>query len=78
MNEKVEIYLIRIIYVALAALALILFFIIIPRDLDSTRQARDWAKTHGCEYIGSPRDLTSVKFFNCSGVVQLRKFDGNP
>lgn len=78
MTEKIETYLIRIMCVALAVLALILFFIIIPRDLDSTRQARDWADAHGCEYIGSPRDLTSVKFFNCSGVIQLRKFDGKP
>ncbi|CAB4125552.1 hypothetical protein UFOVP181_9 [uncultured Caudovirales phage] len=53
------------------ALLVILFVIIIGLDVNRTSTAMDIAKSNGCEYIGSARDLTQVKFFDCNGKIEM-------
>ena len=53
------------------ALLVILFVIVLGLDVDRTSTAIDIAKSNGCEYIGSARDLNSVKFFDCNGKIEM-------
>lgn len=44
---------------------------LIPRDIERTSRAQEIAKEMGCEYIGSARDLGSVKFLDCNGEIKI-------
>lgn len=45
-------------------------FYALPRDIERTDRAKEIAQSMGCEYIGSARDLSSVKFLDCNGEVK--------
>ena len=44
---------------------------LIPRDIERTSKAEAIAKEMGCEYLGSARDLNSVKFLDCNGEIKI-------
>ena len=44
---------------------------LIPRDIERTSKAKAIADEMGCEYIGSARDLNSVKFLDCNGEIKV-------
>lgn len=43
----------------------------IPRDIERTEKGKAIAEQMGCDYIGSARDLNSVKFLDCNGEVKV-------
>jgi len=49
-------------------------FTLIGGYLDYTRKdtRTQLAETMGCTYLGSPRDLTQVGFYNCNGSVVMK------
>ena len=45
--------------------------LVIGLSIQRTSTAMDIAKSKGCEYIGSARDLSSVSFFECDGKIEM-------
>jgi formate hydrogenlyase subunit 4 len=43
----------------------------IPKDIERTDRAQEIAKAMGCEYVGSARDLNSIKFLDCNGEIKM-------
>jgi len=60
-------------YLAIVGIIIVLFFWIIPQDISRNEKAEEWAKQNNCEYIGSARNLNSVKFFECDGEVKMQR-----
>ena len=50
---------------------LVLFCIVVAVDVEKTSTAIEIANSKGCEYIGSARDLSQVKFFDCNGKIEM-------
>lgn len=48
-----------------------LCFFLIPQDFERTDKAKDIAQEMGCQYIGSARDLNSIKFLDCAGTIKM-------
>ena len=48
-----------------------LAFIGIPRDFERTYKGKEIAQEMGCQYIGSARDLNTVKFLDCDGQIKM-------
>lgn len=60
--------------VALIALSIVIICVyLIPRDIDRVNRAEKMAQQMGCEYIGSARDLNSVKVFDCNGEIVMKR-----
>ena len=53
----------------LATIALLV--ILIPQDIEKTDRAKEIAKELNCEYLGSARDMGSIKFLDCNGTIKL-------
>lgn len=49
----------------------VLLAYLIPRDMERNDRAKEIAKEMGCEYIGSARDLGSIKFLDCNGEIKI-------
>lgn len=47
--------------------------LVIGLSIQRTSKAMDIAKSNGCEYLGSARDLSSVSFFECDGKIEMRR-----
>ena len=47
--------------------------LVIGLSIQRTSKALDIAKSNGCEYLGSARDLSSVGFFDCDGKIEMRR-----
>lgn len=45
----------------------------IPRFQAEHDRRIDFGKRHGCDYIGQARDLNSVAFYDCNGVVRMER-----
>lgn len=43
----------------------------IPQEYERSDRAKAIADQMGCEYIGSARDLNSIKFLDCNGEVKV-------
>lgn len=57
---------------SLGILAIIaLLVILIPQDIERTDRAKQIADQLNCEYLGSARDMNSVKFLDCNGEIKL-------
>ena len=56
-------------------LVFMLALIVFASYKDSKRyeKAEKFEQDLGCEYIGRPRDLRSVAFFDCKGVIVMRR-----
>ena len=52
----------------------LLVFVIGPAKLAQIDSAKQWAQENNCEYLGSPRDLHDVKFFDCNGEIRVKRF----
>ena len=44
---------------------------LIPRDIERTARGEAIADQMGCKYLGSARDLNSVKFLDCNGEIKM-------
>ena len=42
----------------------------IPKQTERDNRAKAISEQMGCEYIGSARDLGSVKFLDCNGEIK--------
>ena len=60
-----------VVLIAVGALAVGVLAYAIPRDIDRANRAEAIAESMGCNYIGSARDLNSVKFIDCNGEVKV-------
>ena len=67
MNEKIKRALVTIGVVLLVAI----LGLVIVLSVQRTSKAMDIAKSSGCEYLGSARDLSSVSFFECDGKIEM-------
>ena len=47
------------------------FVYAIPRDLERSDKAKEIAQEMGCQYIGSARDLNTIKFIDCDGQIKM-------
>ena len=52
---------------------LFLLFVVLPEDMERSARAKQLADDMGCTYIGSARDLNSVKFFQCGDDIVLKR-----
>ena len=43
----------------------------VPKVIERDNRAQEEAKAMGCEYIGSARDLGSIKFLDCNGQIKI-------
>ena len=43
------------------------------KDSKRYEKAEKFEQESGCEYVGRPRDLRSVAFFDCKGVIVMRR-----
>ncbi len=74
MNNSFDKFLITVIFTLIIAVILYLVLAWIPQQLERTDRARTWAANNNCEYLGSPRDLNSLMFFDCNGVISVQRF----
>lgn len=58
-------------WVLVAVMLIMIFFVAIPSSIEQSNKAQDIAKEMGCSYIGSARDLSSVKFLDCNGEIKM-------
>lgn len=56
---------------AAVGLAWVLFYAI-PKAIHRDIKARDNTQT-GCEFLGHPRDLNTVYFYDCSGEIVMKR-----
>lgn len=47
------------------------FFYAMPRDFERTYRGKEIAEQMGCQYIGSARDLNTIKFIDCDGQIKM-------
>jgi hypothetical protein len=61
--------------VIIALLVFMFSLIVLGAYTDSIRyeKAEKLEQDLGCEYIGRPRDLRSVAFFDCKGEIVMRR-----
>jgi len=61
--------------VIIAVLVFMLAMIALASYKDSIRyeKAEKFEQDLGCEYIGRPRDLRSVAFYDCKGEIVMRR-----
>lgn len=64
---------VKAVFVASAVAICALLFIAIPQEMDRSDRSRVIANEMGCVYIGYARDLTSVRFFDCNGVIKMER-----
>jgi len=43
------------------------------KDSKRYEKAEMFEQESGCEYVGRPRDLRSVAFFDCKGMIVMRR-----
>ena len=55
----------------LVAVTILFLVYIVPKDIERDLRTEQIAKEMGCTYIGSARDLGSVKFLDCDGEIKL-------
>lgn len=61
----------KVFIITLALILVAMLVVAIPREVKRGNKTKEVAKEMGCEYIGTARDLTSVKFFECNGEIKL-------
>ena len=66
-------WLIRGLILMLIGTMAFLVVVIIPEDMDRTSRAENLANGMGCTYIGNPRDLNTVKFFQCGDEIVIKR-----
>jgi hypothetical protein len=61
--------------VIIAVLVFMFAMIVFASYTDSIRykKAEKFEQDLGCEYIGRPRDLRSVAFYDCKGEIVMRR-----
>jgi hypothetical protein len=59
----------------IAVLVFMFAMIVFASYKDSIRyeKAEKFEQESGCEYIGRPRDLRSVAFYDCKGEIVMRR-----
>ena len=59
----------------IAVLVFMFAMIVFASYTDSIRykKAEKFEQESGCEYIGRPRDLRSVAFYDCKGEIVMRR-----
>lgn len=70
--EKIMDRIFVILWVGIAFLFVWLFFVLIPQAIQRDNRAEE-ATELGCKYIGHPRDLNTVYFYDCDGEVRMKR-----
>lgn len=72
MIEKFFDKLFIVLWGGIALLTVWLFFWLIPQAIQRDNRAE--ASTEpGCKYLGHPRDLNTVYFYDCDGEIKLKR-----
>ena len=56
-----------------AVATVILFSVLSHFDKPRVEATRKIEMATGCEYLGRARDLGNVSFFDCKGVIEIRR-----
>lgn len=68
MNKLLYIIIIPVVLLAIGTL-----IYVVTRDLDRDKRAEEYALKNNCEYLGAPKHLGFVKFFECNKEIRLVK-----
>lgn len=61
----------KLLVVMAVAIVAGVFLIVIPIVWERNNRAEARASEIGCKDLGTARDMSSVRFFDCNGVVKL-------
>jgi hypothetical protein len=53
--------------------ALIFVAILVAMGISKTQEKSKMAAENGCQYLGPPRDLIGVDFYDCKGEIIMRR-----
>ena len=67
MGDKI----LKIAMIVIAGATILFLAYAIPSSIERDNRAEAIAKDMGCEYIGSARDLASIKFLDCNGEIKI-------
>jgi hypothetical protein len=74
MNNSLDKFVLAVIFAGIMIVMFYVIFLWTPAQLKRVDAARQWATQNNCEYLGSPRDLNTVMFFDCNGVISVQRF----
>ena len=65
----------ELLYVSAIAVAATVLLAVVLQHFDKPRveATRKIEASTGCEYLGRAKDLASVSFFECRGVIEMRR-----
>lgn len=66
-----EDFFIKSVVVVLVVILLAILVYALPREVKRESKTKEVVEEMGCEYIGTARDLNSVKFLDCNGEIKL-------
>ena len=52
---------------------LYVLFALLPKQVERESAAKAIAEENGCTFLGHPRDLNTVFFFDCNGTVIVKR-----
>ena len=63
----------ELLYISAIAVAATVLLAVVLRHFDKPRVEAIRKLAKDCEYLGTPRDVNSVAFFDCNGVITIRR-----
>ena len=63
----------EIIFILIIAVAASVFIIAVATHFDNPRVEAIRKMLPNCEYLGTPKDVSSVAIFDCNGVIEIRR-----